>query len=284
MTKTLLFDGHADVTVARRDGRWWMALPAMREEPRSIVIREAHLPPGAAIDDDDWTISGEELAAPADGWDATGYHCPSYVHERIYYASSSGWTDITGPYRIGFLEMHDGGWQRLPEPVFQAERPFERGTVLEPNLLRADDRWRMWYATGLSTSDRQVIAYAESADGVNWQDRQVVLDNGEFDAAVVETDDGFTMVSARHTIAGPPPDGGLYLSHSEDGRKWSEPECVLRTLDGTPWHSAGVWKPSVVYDQGRLVIFFNGAAPPDPGSHFPKLAVGRLTLDHPMRP
>jgi hypothetical protein len=100
---------------------------------------------------------------------------------------------------------------------------------------------------------------------------------------VVETAAGFSMVTARHTLAGPPEDGGLYLSHSEDGRKWSDPECILRTLDGTAWHSGGVWKPSAVDDHGRLVIFFNGAAPPDAGSYFPKLAVGRLVLDAPVR-
>jgi predicted GH43/DUF377 family glycosyl hydrolase len=284
MTKTLLFDGRADATVARRDGRWWMALPAMREDPRSIVIHEAELPPGATADDDGWIVNTEELAAPADGWDATGYHCPSYVRgagrERIYYASSASWTDITGPYRIGFLEMRDGAWHRHPESVFRATQPFERGTVLEPNLVYAENRWRMWYGTGLSTSDGQVIGYAESADGAtDWRDRHVVLTDGEFDAAVVQTTAGFAMVTARHSLAGPPPDGGLYLSHSEDGRKWTEQECILRTLDGTAWHSAGVWKPSAVYDRGRLVIFFNGAAPPDPGTYFPKLAVGRLVLD-----
>jgi hypothetical protein len=61
--------------------------------------------------------------------------------------------------------MRDGAWQRHPEPVFAATQPFERGTVLEPNLAYAEDRWRMWYGTGLSTSDGQVIGYAESADG-----------------------------------------------------------------------------------------------------------------------
>jgi hypothetical protein len=60
MTKTLLFDGRADATVARRGNRWWMALPAMREDTRTIVIQEAELPPGAAADDDGWIVRTED--------------------------------------------------------------------------------------------------------------------------------------------------------------------------------------------------------------------------------
>src|SRR3569833_142980 len=84
--------GVADVSVAWRDDRWWMVSPAMDDRTRVIRLYESSLPPGAPLDCPEWTF-GEELAPapPGDAWDATGYHCPSYVDGRIYYASSAEW-------------------------------------------------------------------------------------------------------------------------------------------------------------------------------------------------
>jgi hypothetical protein len=119
-----------------------------------IDLRAARLPQGATVDCLEWTIDGPCAApTPADSWDATGYHCVSYVHgrfggrwvERLYYASSAGWTDITGPYSIGFLEWDGSEWVR-------------------------------------------VIGYAESPDGVTgWTGRRIVAADGEFDAAVAHS-------------------------------------------------------------------------------------------------
>jgi hypothetical protein len=116
--KARLFDG-ADVTLLRRDDRWWMIMGELVDPavPR-IDLRAARLPQGATVDCLEWTIDGPCAApTPADSWDATGYHCVSYVRgrsggrwvERLYYASSAGWTDITGPYSIGFLEWDGSG-------------------------------------------------------------------------------------------------------------------------------------------------------------------------------
>ncbi|WP_163572379.1 glycoside hydrolase family protein [Fodinicola feengrottensis] len=192
--KKVLFEGVADVTVTHRRGREWMALGSMTPGDKAIGLQSAHIQRNSG----EWSIDSTPLAKfpPAHAWDATGYHCASYVRGRvdgewrgrIYYASSSSWTDITGPYQIGFLEFDGTGWRRHSEPVFQASLPWERGTVLEPNLVYEGGLWRMWYCTGLSTSEPPTIGYAESADGItDWRGRKVVS-TGNFDAAVTAID------------------------------------------------------------------------------------------------
>src|SRR5262245_6859461 len=122
----------ADVSVARRDGRWWMAVPAMRDQV--IEIFEAVLPAGAPLTSDEWQVGDEPLvpAPPADARDGTCYHCPSYANGRIYYASCPTWS-LYGPYQIGCLQWDGTAWHRHPRPVFTATEPWEHGTVLEPN-------------------------------------------------------------------------------------------------------------------------------------------------------
>ncbi|GAA1708191.1 hypothetical protein GCM10009765_67180 [Fodinicola feengrottensis] len=279
--KKVLFEGVADVTVTHRRGREWMALGSMTPGDKAIGLQSAHIQRNSG----EWSIDSTPLAKfpPAHAWDATGYHCASYVRGRvdgewrgrIYYASSSSWTDITGPYQIGFLEFDGTGWRRHSEPVFQASLPWERGTVLEPNLVYEGGLWRMWYCTGLSTSEPPTIGYAESADGItDWRGRKVVS-TGNFDAAVTAIDGGYAMVTARHNLTGPPSDGGLYLSYSEDLASWSPARQILSALDGTPWHRGGVWKPSVRYESGLFTVFFN-ASEPRSDSYVGKLSVGQL--------
>ncbi|MBP2338051.1 hypothetical protein JOF41_004229 [Saccharothrix coeruleofusca] len=284
LDKARLFDG-ADVTLMRREDRWWMIMGELADPavPR-IDLRAAHLLRGATADRTEWTIVGQCAApAPADGWDATGYHCVSYVRgrsggrwvERLYYASSAAWTDITGPYSIGFLEWDGSQWVRHPEPVFTATEPWERGTVAEPNLLHHDGRWLLWYCAGLSTDGTQVIGFAESPDGVTgWTGRRIFAADGEFDALVVASGTGFDLVTAKHPlVAAPGPDDGVWWARSGTLGQWPAPVRLVSTTDGTSWHRDGVWKPSLVREGDSLVVFFNGSRRE---GRSPGLSVGRV--------
>jgi sucrose-6-phosphate hydrolase SacC (GH32 family) len=249
----------ADVSVARRDGRWWMVSPAMGDGTRVIRLYESSLPPGAPLDCPEWTFGGELAPAPpSDAWDATGYHCPSYVDGRIYYAGSASW-ELAGPYSIGCVEWHAGSWRRRPEPVFTGAEPWERGTVFEPNLVRENGAWRIWYAAGLTNDDDQVIGTAAGPDGLSgWTDRRIAFQDDEFDAVV--RPEG--TVTAQHSLH--------RQINDTDGLWWNGDTQLVRTNDGTPWHAGRVWKPSVAFDSerpGHFSVFFNGAAvtsgPPD---------------------
>jgi hypothetical protein len=150
LDKARLFDG-ADVTLMRRDDRWWMIMGELADPavPR-IDLRTAHLPRGAAVDSLEWTVDGRCAApTPSNSWDATGYHCVSYVRgrsggqwvERLYYASSAAWTDITGPYSIGFLEWDGSGTPKARTaspagPAGGSSPPTASSTPLLPSPVR----------------------------------------------------------------------------------------------------------------------------------------------------
>ncbi|ONI85270.1 hypothetical protein ALI144C_13245 [Actinosynnema sp. ALI-1.44] len=288
-------DTVADVSVTRQDHRWWMVLGATTADSPVIGLYSARLPRGAAPDSPGWmidTFPGDPTVAaplapvpPPDAWDATGYHCPVHVRargvRRIYYASTPKQT-LYGPYRIGCLQWMDGRWHRRPEPVFTAVLPWERSTVLEPNVVHAGGLWRIFYAAGLTATDDAVIGYAESRDGLTgWRHRRLDLATGEFDAAVTPAvGGGYHRVTARHPAHRPlQPSDGLWWSATAglDNPQWTPPVQLVRSDDGTAWHQGGVWKPSVVTDStrpGHGHVFFNGVAF-DGGR--PEFTVGRIS-------
>ena len=70
---------------------------------------------------------------------------------------------------IGYAESDDGLHFCRPfnEPVLISERAWEGFSVMNPCVLYEDGLYRMWYAAG-ETYEPNVLAYAESTDGINW--------------------------------------------------------------------------------------------------------------------
>lgn len=71
---------------------------------------------------------------------------------------------------IGYAESGDGMnfTRRGNGPVLFSERHFEGLSVMNPCVLKENGVYRMWYAAG-ETYEPNVLAYAESADGINWK-------------------------------------------------------------------------------------------------------------------
>lgn len=261
----------ADPSVARRDGGYWMVLGAL--DPATHVIdlfsaESARATDGWRIvtEPDDPTLARRIAGRPApDGWDATGYHCPSYVAgvgrdgepvERIYYASSATWS-FYGPYQIGFLEWDGQSWRRHPEPVFGAARPWEPGTVLEPHVRYADGHWLMHYTAGIGADvPRAATALVASADGIGDWHPIGAPEPDRFDTFAV----GDLDIVARHPLNGVfTDDDGLWLVTQENSRQ------ILRTVDGTDWHALGAWKPTALVAGGELVVFCTAMGLPSAG-------------------
>lgn len=283
-------DTVADPSVTRRSGRWCMVLGGTYGHDRVIKLFTAE----STRADGGWRIAtaqddpglAVELAdaPPPDAWDATGYHCPAYVRgldasgavvERIYYASSSGWDSLYGPYQIGFLQLVDSTWVRRPEPVFTAGAAWERGTVLEPNVLHHDGRWLLRYTAGLATGELPVTGLAESPDGVSGWRRIGTPEAGQFDAHVIAGEKGFDLITSRHPLDSKfTPGDGLWHSRGEnpDG-PWKTARQIVSTIDGTDWHQAGVWKPTAVRENGRLIVF-STVAQPSENPYVPALGIG----------
>lgn len=75
---------------------------------------------------------------------------------------------------IGYAESDDGiHFERvLSEPVLISERAWEGFSVMNPCVLYEDGKYRMWYAAG-ETYEPNVLAYAESEDGIHWEKKKI---------------------------------------------------------------------------------------------------------------
>jgi hypothetical protein len=280
-----------DASVARRDGRWWMALAGRVHGHEAIQLFSARLPDGAPLSATGWVIDAEvaddsrtamlAMQARSAPWDLKGgRHCPAYVRgrdpaskawvERIYYAG--GAENIMGPYKIGYLEWDAlrAHWTDQTESVFAPREEWERGSVYEPNVVWADGKWRMWYVAGSNAADYLAQGYAESVDGREWVDRRMVFapEMKVFDFNVARIGDRWEAVFSRvHVGAGEAPAAtGLWWCRSEaastppaDLRAWSEPVQIM-TAEDRGWHT-GPWRPSLQLDEAdaaRRLVFFDG--------------------------
>ncbi|MCE7011386.1 hypothetical protein LWC34_52545 [Kibdelosporangium philippinense] len=290
--------GVGDPDVHDIDGQWTMFLGGFSTRFRNRLYR-AKLVEGAWVFDTDSRGRVAALApdAPRGSWDAGGMHTPSYVPpagghgERIYYTGrlTSKHYGPKSRYSIGVLERRDGEWVRRDSPVIVGDS--RRSSVLEPLVVYAEGRYRMWYQAnphevGPGELPDYELRYTESSDGLTgWTPPAVFADSSEgfFDNTVVRRGDEWVMVLARGSnLHGTPdfPEQGLWwmTARHPSGRRseWSAPQRLLDTdLPGTPsWFGHGTYGPSLAFeDPESATVFFSGTrrAP-----HWPVLALQRL--------
>lgn len=287
--------GVSDPDVHLLDGRWTMFLGAVTT--RFVVrIVQARLSPDSSPNDDGWRIIDDDrgrartFGTPRRGdWDIAGQHSPTYVRglvdgtqvDRIYYAGQRS-RAFSGPgsrYAIGYLERSGDRWLRRDRPVLTGD--WRRPSALEPFVIHADGRWRMWFLSapgevGRNEQPDYELRYTESDDGTTWDppERFSGTDEGYFDNTVIPFPGGWRMLLARGTnLYGtePYPGQGLWLGESTGdagGRSsWSPLRRTLDT-DADPgieaWYAAGVCGPSMIRDGDRLHVFATGTHAPIP--------------------
>lgn len=82
--------------------------------------------------------------------------------------------DLRGIWDIQGLVQRFHAADKRPGPVLEADKPWEKCGTSLPSVVYRDGRFQMWYQVyGMSPDDIQgnpdVIAYAESDDGVHWE-------------------------------------------------------------------------------------------------------------------
>ena len=107
---------------------------------------------------------------------------------------------------------------RAEQPAVVADRPWEAGGVSQPSVAAgADGRQRMWYYTTEGRGGSQLLCYAESADGVEWEKPELGV--CEYEGSTQNN------IAAR----------GIHAGVFEDPHDVPERRYKLIGSDGTKW-------------------------------------------------
>ena len=251
-----------DVYVSRDKGRYRMDFSWRPKKSLAVTFSD---------DGIHWEEPIITLAPRAEsGWeDDLNRNCVIKV-DGIYKMWYTG--QARGHSFIGYAESEDGIRFRrvMDEPVLFCERAWEGFSVMNPCVLYENGKCRMWYAAG-ETYEPNVLAYAESKDGLHWSKSPInpifVKDTEhpyEADRIggcyITKTEDmdyvmfyiGYRDIHTANICVAKSPDG---LTRWEKSR--FNP-LVVPTPDG--WDAAACYKPSVLWDEkeNRWMLWYNG--------------------------
>lgn len=136
--------------------------------------------------------------------------------------------------------------------------PHGRGNVYAPEVLVEDGRWRMWFG-GQGRDGHDRIFLAESADGRQWQQRGMVLEdpsaNHVNDPSVVRVGQLYFMYYTRAAVD---VRDDISQATSDDGVNWTKHGPVLPPGDEGQWDSLLVGRPSVLVEDGLFRMWYDG--------------------------
>ncbi len=149
-----------DVLVQRENGRFRMDFSWRPQASLAVAFSDDGLT---------WTPPRVTLAPdPETGWqERLNRNCVVRAGDKwlMWYTGQA-----RGYSFIGMAESCDGlDFRRVSdEPCLISERHWEGASVMNPCVLIENGVYRMWYAAG-ETYEPNVLAYAESRDGLNWR-------------------------------------------------------------------------------------------------------------------
>lgn len=196
----------------------------------------------------------------------------------LYYI---GWTTRgTVPYHnsIGLAISKDGG--RTFEKAFSGpiittnhNEPYFSGTAF---VIKESDRFKMWYLSCLGWKKKNSsieplyeIKYAESNDGINWNQNNISAvklkenEGGLASAAVIKTDFGYQMWYCYRGIyayrVSKDESYRIGFAKSEDGIQWIRHDHLSGIdISENGWDSEMIAYPYIVEYNRRRLLFYNG--------------------------
>lgn len=138
--------------------------------------------------------------------------------------------------------------------------PHGQGNVYAPDVHRDEDGngWIMWYG-GQGHDGHDRIHRADSTDGRHWEKRGVAVDCGTAnhvnDPSVVRVGSLWWMF---YTVAQTAELDEIALATSADGLHWEKRGVVLPKGEGAVWDSWKVGRPSVLFENGRFRMWYDG--------------------------
>lgn len=209
-------------------------------------------------------------ANPESGWeDQINRNCVLFVDGlyRMWYTGQA-----RGYSYIGYAQSSDGiHFERtMTEPILIPEYPWEKESVMNPCVLYENGVYRMWYSAG-ETYEPNVIAYAESSDGIHWNKRRAnpifVREPQNWyeqdrigGCSVLKTEDmGYVMFYIGYEDIDT---ARICAASSENGiTGWVRcPENPIISPDPGQWDSEACYKPAVVWDEvnKKWMLWYNG--------------------------
>ena len=173
---------------------------------------------------------------------------------------------------IGYAESDDGLHFCRPfnEPVLISERAWEGFSVMNPCVLYEDGLYRMWYAAG-ETYEPNVLAYAESTDGINWTkskinpifvaDKENIYEQDRVGGCqVIKTEDmGYLMFYIGYENIDK---AQICVARSDNGiTGWKKYEGnPIVSPDKGMWDEDACYKPSFLWNEEtkQWMLWYNG--------------------------
>lgn len=171
---------------------------------------------------------------------------------------------------IGYAESNDGiNFQRLSdEPILIPERPWEKQSVMNPCILFEDGVYKMWYAAG-ETYEPNVLAYAESNDGIHWTrspinpiftaDKRNKYEQDRVGGCQVVNVSGLGYLmfyigyedidTARICIA-------CSKNGKTEWKRFKRNPIVSPVSEA--WDADACYKPSFILDKNKIMLWYNG--------------------------
>lgn len=249
-----------DVYVTRENGLYRMDFSWRPRKALAVVF---------SADGIRWTVPFITLEAnAASGWeDEVNRNCVLKTGGiyRMWYTGQAREKSF-----IGYAESTDGlRFERLAEPVLLPEEPFEKDSVMNPCVLYENGIYRMWYAAG-ETYEPNVIAYAQSTDGIRWQKSPLnpvfgpepghVFEQDRVGGCqVVRTGERYLMFYIGYRDIDT---ACICLARSKDGvtgwERYEDNPLLLPEADA--FDADSCYKPSVIWVQesGKWLLWYNG--------------------------
>lgn len=251
-----------DVYVTRENGRYRMDFSWRHKKALAVTFSDD----GINWEEPQITLEHN----PESGWeDDINRNCVLKIGDKykMWYTGQA-----RGFSYIGYAESDDGihFYRTLNEPILISERAWEGFSVMNPCVLYEDGIYKMWYAAG-ETYEPNVLAYAESKDGINWTKSKInpifVADkNNKYEqdrvggCQVMKTEDmGYLMFYIGYENIDK---AQICIARSDNGiTGWEKYEGnPIVAPDEGMWDADACYKPSFLWNEEKQqwMLWYNG--------------------------
>lgn len=266
-----------NVRVYKFDGLYYMLYTgASTVSPYSWTICMAY-----SSDKNTWTKLGRIIDISPSGFDRGGVDVPCIIKEgNTYYLYYLGESQVApdgtprlvpGSYRVGLATSQNirGPYTKYgANPVLWGNVGDWDEYLESPEVLRYNSTHWIMYYTGVSVSRYQwTIGAAFSTDLYTWQKYSGNPLPNYFgyraeDSHVVAV--GSTYYMLVNQIIDRPPNGlwadtvYMYENTTSDLLHWSFKQVLISPPHNAGWDSLIIGSPAVIYENGQLIVFFDG--------------------------